>query len=83
MDYVIIQKFKNVIEIIVLSHAVKLITGTMMLMMTFRHVEEIVTLITTKIGCIVVGLLVAMTIIFVNVLMIGSIILVVNTTQKE
>jgi hypothetical protein len=81
MDYVIIQKFKNVIEIIVLSHAVKLITGIMMLMMTFRHVEEIVTLVTTKIG-LLAGL-VSLTTMFVIVLMIGSITLVVNTTQKE
>ena len=75
--------FKNVIEKTVLSHAVKLITGIMMLMMTLRHVEEIVTLITTKIGLMRDGQL---TIIFVIVLLVGSMILVVIhgvTTQKE
>jgi hypothetical protein len=52
----------------------------MMLMMTLRHVEEIVTLITTKIGMMKDGKL---TIIFVIVLMVGSMILVIMTTQKE
>jgi uncharacterized membrane protein len=63
---------------------VKLITGMVMLMMTLRHVEEIVTGQTTKNG-LLAGM-VALTIIFVIVLLVGSIILKEDlgiTTQKE
>lgn len=62
----------------------KLITGMMVLMMTLRHVEEIVTQITTKIGYNI-GMVI-MTIKSVIVLKVGSIILKENlgiSTQKE